>query len=136
MNRQEIFDKCVAGLWGQGFERSMANYNGGMLKGCAFRGDESRKCAAGHLIDDAHYDVSMEGHLVREVAKPCLVLDKALIESGISGEDFELVAKLQRAHDNGKSPARMRRNLRDVADFYGLALPKVLVKAMIEDVLE
>lgn len=56
INRQEIFEKMVTGLYRQG-KPSVDLFNGF----CKYRGDGGTKCAIGFLIDDSEYDPSLEG---------------------------------------------------------------------------
>lgn len=56
---QDIFNTVFAGLAGQGWQQSV-NSDGR----CQYRGNDGMKCAAGHLIPDAEYDLYFEGSAV------------------------------------------------------------------------
>lgn len=120
MTRQEMFNKAVAGLAGQGFKRSVTS--GGS---CRYRDVEGRKCAVGHLIPDEVYQSSFEGKTIGYLLKQCPELGTLLHGRSPTGEEF-LLELLQWAHDVGKVPAVMRENLRVVASQYNLKIPEVL----------
>lgn len=117
MTKQEIFDKVVAGLASQGFERSV---DAESPHRCMYRGAEGRRCAAGWLIPDEQYRAGLEKLPVVSAAV-CGVL------VGLVGEENILfVQALQDVHDNGRTPLSMQDNLRNVAGRYSLELPEVL----------
>jgi hypothetical protein len=65
---------------------------------CRYRlveGDRILKCAAGHLIEDAHYNSSLE-----ENTLSLDVVQKALIDSGITEAQLPWVHLAQRIHDS------------------------------------
>jgi hypothetical protein len=87
LTREEIINKAMDGIISQG----RPSMNG---IGCVYRNKGGLKCAAGHLIDDEHYDHSWN-HL--GVANPGP--REALVKSGIGKEHLLLVAELQYIHD-------------------------------------
>jgi hypothetical protein len=108
---QEIFNKVWTGLKAQKFERS--TFRADQLI-CAYRGEEGRKCAAGHLIPDEEYRALWEGRRVR-------ALD---FFARFSFEELDLIDALQRAHDQGFVPATMRARLKEVARTFNLKIPE------------
>lgn len=88
---QETFDQAVLGVLEQGGPSLRAAINGKM--DCAYRGEDGRKCAAGHLIPDSWYRAGMESI----VAKSDTPAGMALLQLGHS---LSLVHRLQAAHDD------------------------------------
>lgn len=131
---QRWFNKAVAGLAAQGFERSISN---GAL--CMYRGENGRKCGIGQLIPNSSYDPSMEAKAVNlafsfveyegpEVDGGMLALFLALADIGVEVMDDGFLSALQSAHDRGRNPALMRGNLAYVAARFRLRAPKVLAE--------
>ena len=92
---REVFDKVSAHLLAQG-RRSAAREGGA----CLYRGPDGLRCAVGCLIDDEHYDPSLEGQATG--ATPgCEETTRALIESGVTcdREMLEMLEVLQDLHD-------------------------------------
>lgn len=118
MTKQEIFDTVVKQMAAQNFLRSLA---GGV--GCAYRGENGTKCAAGTLITDANYHPSLEH---KSAWTP--EVRKALEASGVSEEFNGFVSDLQGAHDGAMSPETMKRNFRSVAKRSDVTLPPELVE--------
>lgn len=56
---QRMFTAMVTGLAAQGWAQSMRDECYGLT--CAYRGEQSRRCAVGHLIADHAYSRSLEG---------------------------------------------------------------------------
>lgn len=113
MDRQEMFDRAVKGLASQGWERSLGA--GGK---CSYRGVDGRRCAVGWLLDDEDVDGFAQ---VPYGGLPSHVRSK------LGGDThYCFVGHLQNAHDYGKTPIDMRCNLRNLAEWYGLALPAEL----------
>lgn len=77
------------------------------------------KCAAGHLIQDKHYNTYMEGRVVAADNAPA----KALLKSGVRKHQLQLVCDLQQAHDYQVTPARMKESLIEVAKSHRLEIP-------------
>lgn len=61
-NRQEAFNRAVAGLWAQkAFSMAvMPDMDPDDYMACAYRGLNGTKCAVGHLIPDDRYDAAFE----------------------------------------------------------------------------
>lgn len=112
MTEQETFDKIVAGLASQGFERS-TNPSG--LR-CFYRGPGGRKCAAGWLILDEAYKPICEGHSVYDA---CELL-------GIQIENIDFVRMCQRFHDTALNADDLKQSLRRIASNANLTLPESL----------
>lgn len=118
MNNQEIFNKVWNGLKAQGFERSMAVVDEeDTLKKCAYRGENGRKCAAGHLIPDELYKKEFEGNGAYRLR---LLWDTL----GIKEKDISTISNLQQRHDDADSPAGMERSLRCFANKNNLSIPE------------
>lgn len=106
--RQEAFDKIVAAMAAQNWERSMSS----MGLGCCYRGDRDMKCAIGVLLDDA------EAKFCDELAcgahnLPTAIEDRLVRETGFNLTEL---AMLQRAHDRGNVFSSMRTLFTDVAN--------------------
>lgn len=54
--QQELFDEIVSGLIAQGKPSLNEFWQ------CSYRGKDGTKCAAGMIVPDASYDLSMENH--------------------------------------------------------------------------
>jgi len=73
---------------------------------CMLRTPDGLKCAVGHLIDDAHYTVSLEQLANPRKWRTCRrAIALSHPELGLDPEDpthiiWELLADLQSAHDN------------------------------------
>lgn len=109
MNRQEIFDKAVAGLRSQGFEKSMDHGT------CSYRADDGKKCAIGWLIKDENYDSTIEGR----GANSSEVIEMTRLDP-VDEKDELFLAELQQMHDYSKSPENMRERLHMFAGWYNL----------------
>jgi hypothetical protein len=87
MTAQEIFDTVVAHL------RKQNEVSVDDVGVCKYRSDDGLKCAVGCLIDDDHYEPSMEGKTV-----------EILIELGLLPEHLKphknLLIELQTIHDH------------------------------------
>ena len=115
--RQDLFDMAYAGLKKQGFAQSLDSHGHGQ---CKYRGRGGLKCAVGHLIPDERYSSSFEGYGAAS---------GAIVEViGIDHQNDEaaiLLVAMQRAHDNGTTPASMQGKLREVAKKYELTIEGV-----------
>lgn len=118
MTNQEIFDKSVAGLASQGFERA---YTEGV--GCKYRDYDGRKCAIGWLIPDDKYNAGLEG-CAASTGTPRAAELRA--SAGLVDVNPDFIRALQRAHDEGRTPKIMREYLIEVARSFKLRLPDVL----------
>lgn len=88
MTDQEMFDYVVTNLVAQG-KQSVRKTKGEW--GCAYRGGNGCRCAAGWMIPDDRYLPDMEGeHTGAPIVAPVL---------GISTDQESLMIALQRAHD-------------------------------------
>jgi hypothetical protein len=112
-----MFDKSVAGLASQGFERSSDEI------ACLYRSG-ARRCAYGWILPDNILD-----RLERDGSLSCAVpsLFKIYADAELPGyDDGEFIADLQRTHDNAYFAGHMKSNLRELAARYNLAVPSVL----------
>lgn len=115
MTRQEMFDAAYIGLASQGFIRSMSN------QGCAYRGDEGRRCAIGWIMPDEAYSPDLEG-----LSPMNCEIEKAL---DLASGDICFADELQEAHDGdaheGDTPEAMKERLESFAIKYNLTVPQV-----------
>lgn len=133
--KQALFNKAVKGLARQGFAPSYLPDGEGT---CAYRGEDGKRCALGHLIPDAVYKPEMEGHNALDLLAPGGSWGTGLRVTdleGMAGYDIdedqeqqlaEFLFGLQGCHDSAASPGVMRVELQDFADLHGLALPPTL----------
>lgn len=111
--KQEIFDAVWNGAKAQGFERSVDAHGT-----CAYRGEDGRKCNAGHLIPDELYTPDLEG------AAWCGSRMDHFRDKVCSFWEGEfLIQELQNAHDRTDNAAAHEARLRKVAQFHGLKIP-------------
>ena len=88
---QEVFDQVAAHLLTQGKQSRARNVDKGTY--CAYRGDQGLKCAAGCLIGDDEYYVSMEG----------VGWDIFVKEGRVTKKHYDLIRSLQLMHDTQPS---------------------------------
>lgn len=121
MTRQEMFDKSVAGLASQGFERSVST--DGEIEACLYRSG-ARRCAYGWILPDNILDrLERDGNL----SCAALTLFQLYVVGELPGyDDVEFIVDLQRAHDSATFHGHMKSNLRELAARYNLAVPSVL----------
>lgn len=111
MTPQEIFDRVAAHLLNQG-RRSVRTDE---FYGCAYRGRDGLRCAAGALIPDDEYNPDFEGEPVTR--------RRILLAIGVSpndGDAVTLLARLQDMHDE-KMPSRWESELEELAAERGLS---------------
>ena len=127
MNNQEAFNKSVLGVVAQGGP-SLVTRHSGFISRCAYRAENGRKCAVGHLIEDEDYDPYMERKSVTH-----LHLRGYLPK--LSDVSVELLVKLQNAHDEILSDEHLGEfivNAKDIAREYNLTFPEAEVKALLD----
>lgn len=120
MDQQEVFNKVYRHLLTQG-ERSESTFtvDGIDRPGCAYRGDEGRKCAIGCLIDDDRYTPELE---TRGAGHP--LVEDALGYSLLSHDDRCLLKRLQDVHDC-RNPASWAASLKGISETFGLTVPEI-----------
>ncbi len=137
---QELFDASVAGLAKQGFKQSISTTDPGN-KGCAYRGGGGVGCAIGVLIPP-----KVKIRSDHNTSGVTLLPERFLTRIGIDKDDSQQMAfvkDLQSAHDNAdlkmsvtdskdfypelSTPERMQKRLIQLANQYGLTLPKELL---------
>lgn len=106
---QEVFDQVVLHLLAQG-ERSVGDVNGSR---CLYRGSNGLKCAAGCLIGDDEYVITMEGW----------GWDSIVPEYGPMAH-FHLILDLQGIHDY-EDPDHWQSRLRSYAIDHDLSTEAV-----------
>jgi hypothetical protein len=90
-----MFDTVLTNLTTQGVA-STGRTNPEYDNSCQYRGTDGRKCAAGWLIADEHYDSDMEGSNATTIT-----VFEALVKSGVPKTQHaeQLISKMQDAHD-------------------------------------
>lgn len=112
MNNQEIFDTVAHHLLTQG-EQSL----GGTVDGCAYRGDDGRKCAVGCLIPDELYSPHMEGKTIMGEEVYTVLQELGLMD----GNKGKLLGDLQFLHDHDEQvPYSWEEDLLSIARGYQL----------------
>lgn len=96
MNTQAIFNKVATHLLTQ----NCLSADGGL---CMYRGPDGLKCAVGCLIDDDHYDRTLEGVTIGSDSNGRV---RRVVELSIGRElsydEVGLLANLQWTHDRGR----------------------------------
>jgi hypothetical protein len=106
MTPQEIFDRSVAGVMKQGRPSVRAVPSNADGYGCVYRGPNGLKCAAGHLIDDEHYNaVWDDGNSASQNAAvwPAIAESCGLPHTHVSDRYSRMavmIRDLQKAHDD------------------------------------
>lgn len=107
MNTQEIFDKVAGHLLKQN-EQSLD-----IVGDCMYRGINGMKCAIGCLIDDEHYDETLENENV--FAKSVVEAVEDSVGRTLSKEELTMLDKLQTTHDEFP-PGVWQTKLENLAD--------------------
>ena len=97
MNAQEIYNKVRDHLLAQGARATRTREAGLSTFGeqCRYRADDGKKCAAGCLIADEHYNEGLEGGTADEPR-----VRNALRASGVDTDaHLGLICALQSVHD-------------------------------------
>lgn len=123
MAQQALFNQVYRGLQAQGFERARDS-----MGLCAYRANEGRKCAAGHLINDDEYTPELEGCSLRAGVLTGRtsnqnLLAYALLKSGVPIPLLQTVTELQEIHDLNPLPENMKAALVVYAEQHGLVVP-------------
>lgn len=119
---QRMFNKIYLGLQAQGWKQSKGNV-GGKVK-CAYRGDDNRKCAIGHLIEDDHYKPLIENFSIGYDAVRLAVMRSQNLNEQKMQDLQDLLSILQRAHDHRDNPEAMQQAFQHEAEFHGLQIPE------------
>lgn len=122
MTEQELFTRAFLALRERGFTRAWddnAVRPGALLnvKGMCMYRSPIGPCAMGLFISDAEYDKRMEGRGICEVLTQYKV-------GALQGFRGSFLVELQEAHDTGKTPGLMERNLRWFASKLDLEVPE------------
>ena len=121
-NRQRVFNKAYRGLKAQGFKRAVRvwtnTYTGEQEFSCQYRAEDGKKCAIGHCIPDSKYDRGFEGGSAT-ASGICKVMGYKYMS-----DDARWATDLQRAHDEGLTPAEMQQRLTEFANKHNLTVPK------------
>lgn len=117
LTRQEIFTQVVTHLRKQG-KRAQVPLGDAMQ--CRYRTPDNQKCAAGCLIQDKFYSGQLEG-LCAGSAK----VTAALINSGVSSDDMNMVLALQQIHDE-RPFSSWEGAWEAIAMYEGLTMPEVM----------
>lgn len=114
MNREEMIDKAVRGLAGQGWAKSRRE------RLCAFRGFGGLKCSVGHLVTDEQ---------IKEAIRPedCYYPEPSTDDlCNVAGLDIKDAIKLQGCHDGSRDPEEMRSNFIRLAKEWNVPWPEGL----------
>lgn len=125
MNNQEAFNKAVLGVVAQGGPSLVAPHLGASSQ-CAYRAENGRKCAVGHLIEDDDYTPQFEDN-------PATVVYVTL--KSLEDLDLELLNALQYAHDTMYSDENLDEFIADAKDIaikHNLTFPEAEVKALLD----
>lgn len=124
---QEIFDTVWLGLKSQGFEGSFNTTECGPE--CAYRGEDGKKCAVGHLISDEDYQLDFEGYGFTE-DETCSVDATIRVSAKVKREHRKFVSDLQLIHDTcvrsyegTDIPDQIQKSMRDLAKRHELTIP-------------
>lgn len=104
---QEVFNQVAVHLLTQN-DKSFID------GGCAYRGDNNLKCAAGCLIADDEYDEKMED----------LDWYNMTLYGHAPKEHRSIIHRLQKVHDN-YHPREWKQLLKGVAHAHGLTMPNI-----------
>jgi len=136
MNRQQIFDNVYLGLMSQGFRQSVVTFNidtPHTHQMCKYRGEGGLKCAVGWLIPDDMYDDELEDCGGIRYNPPVIDLLKLV---GITEDQVEFLAELQRCHDINKDPREMQTMLNKIAECNNLTIPQQDSSEQMIDVID
>lgn len=134
MTKQEVFDIVYKGLAAQGWVRSISNDGG-----CAYRGNEGRKCAAGYLFSDADLEKMEPIVIAHRYWDSCV--PEAQVKADVNcktssghiiqhvrhdlAEHITFISRLQAAHDQSRTAEYMKRQFDRIAVDQGLTIPNV-----------
>ena len=112
MTKQELLDKAIAGLAAQGYMRCKDVW------GCLYWRADGSRCAVGHLLSE---DLAKEAACNHWGSVYFMAPEnyQALCRE-IGAVDSRFLNSLQLAHDMGHTPDQMRKNLKGLAERYGL----------------
>lgn len=110
-NNQDAFDKVLKAIRKQNYQRSV-NTDGA----CKYRGPNGLRCAAGHLIPNSLYKVSIEGLSISNNKMP----DE--VKNYFDAVSMNLIQDMQFAHDNNleESITAWEIRMKEIANNYGL----------------
>lgn len=96
MKTKELLRKAITGVINQGCKSDLLE-DGDV---CAYRGDSGAKCAVGHLIDDEHYNISLEGSGVNKLGVRTAV--ESSIGRSLYRDELNYLGRLQCCHDSSR----------------------------------
>ena len=116
LTNQEIFDKALFGIRGQGYQRSVSDF------GCAYRGHNGLKCAVGHCIDDETAMLWDEKFKYHNGLDYIYMVDFGTFKKHFEPYQINLLAFLQTAHDCilRDSVKDFETNMKHIAQMFGL----------------
>lgn len=127
---QTLFNVTYVGLAKQGWQRS--THAGSTT--CLYRGAKGRRCAMGFHIPDELYTLNMEGLGARstEFKEWYDVVENTEDNIGdrwiltpVGQAQRELMAEMQRMHDNSQTPEEMERAFRYIAINHDFNIPAI-----------
>jgi hypothetical protein len=118
MVRQEVFDKVWGVLLARGFTRG-GEYRDATPESfvCLYRSSNG-PCAAGIFIEDEEYNPVLEGKDI------ICFQGKVKFFTGLIDNEIDFLRRLQRIHDKGNTPGKMKESLENFAKDYNLTIPE------------
>jgi hypothetical protein len=112
-NNQDAYDKVLKAIRNQKYVQSQNP----LTETCVYRGPNSVRCAAGHLLPNSLYHKEMEGKSISS-----LIMDFRSIEEYFSNVSDSLLFELQTAHDSylmsGKQQWELQ--MKKISGYYNL----------------
>jgi hypothetical protein len=121
-NMQEDFDRSVAGLAEQGFQRAFWN-----SRCITISPKDGTRCAIGHMCSkDGDYRILLFRSKIQDEWYQIMKQYGGLVNSPYTLLSHSFSRSMLAAHDNAVSPDDMIKRLRNVAERFDLILPEVL----------
>jgi hypothetical protein len=121
ITRQEMLDRAVRGLRGQGWRQAMVETEIG-YKGCKYMTPDGRRCAWGHVDPEGTGRLGSEGITVRGLWEKRVGVAATLDPDGLS-----FATDLQQVHDNHGielAPEELEAAFREFAALHKLSFPE------------
>lgn len=116
LTTQEIYERAVRGLDGQGWKKSVDE-----VGSCMYRGINGLKCAVGHIIDD---DIAKEWDNGEEFSGVSGLSDSTLADAGLPPASRPLLGAMQIAHDRSHGPEDMYQKMHVLAERFDVTWPE------------
>lgn len=116
MTEQELFNKSVAGLAGQGWQRAI-----GESGTCLYLTEDGMRCAVGHVLNLSDDELKRLN---------CGSWGR-VVDDGLATPDHkDFLIELQRCHDLSSDSTKVISSLLRLARRYALTIPPVLAEAV------